>query len=478
MTRTRRSDRTITSRKLRRVSLRFAVPAVLAATTLGVGGLALPAAASTSTPPASERADAEYAYLSGTVTLGAGQTPGTGVTVQLLGADGGLYSFVGTGQDGSFKVSTPKPGKYRIIFYPSTGGPSFPGARYQTQYLGGTPDPSKALVTTVKAGEDLTGLNINLPLSSETPTTISRLEGAERYSTAVSVSRNHWPDSGADAVWIVTGENYPDALSAGPAAIRGHDPLLLTESDNLPAKVKAEIERLGASKVVVVGGPNAVTDSVFSELKAMVPDTIRISGADRYEVSRNVAEFAFADLAKGVSPFIATGTNYPDALTAGAIAGARTSPVVLVDGSKDSLDEATTDLLTELQPTGLFIAGGTNAVSDGISSDLEGIAGTERVAGEDRYDTAALLVQKYQTGVPRYAYLVTGSNFPDALSAAASAGSFVQPLYLSQTDCVPESVKASMLDRGVEWVVLVGGKNALSTSVEQLSVCPPPMVVD
>jgi putative cell wall-binding protein len=471
MTRTNETIGSVLGRGERLRNLRPAVIAVIAAVAMGMIGFALPGAASASARELSfANEPVDVASLSGTVTLDGGRVSGEYVAVQLRGVDGRVYSTESADTDGNYRISTPKAGDYRIIFSSSQDFGSVPGP-HETQYLGGTPDPSKARVLTVTLGVDHTGLDITLPLFNGEPTTISRIEGDDRYSTAVSVSQNHWPDGAADAVWIVTGENYPDALSAGPAAVFGNDPVLLTESGRLPDDVTAEIVRLGASKVVVVGGPKSVSDGVFAELQRIIPDTTRISGADRYEVSRNVASTVFGEFVNSITPIVATGTNYPDALTAGSLGGASRDPVILVDGSRDSVDRPTIELLTSLEPNSLRIVGGTSSVSDAIRSQLEGVAVTTRVSGENRYDTAVELVGAYQLGIPRYAYLVTGSNFPDALSAAASTGSFVQPLYLSETDCVPERVMSSMLDLGLEWVVVIGGEKSLGVAVEGLVPC-------
>ncbi|NAZ81500.1 hypothetical protein GTR02_06680 [Kineococcus sp. R8] len=91
-----------------------------------------------------------------------------------------------------------------------------------------------------------------------------RLDGADRYATAVEISRATWGDDGAIEVVLASGTAFPDALAWGSAGY-GAGPLLLTERDRLPEVTRTELERLRPCFVVVLGGPSAVSDAVFHE---------------------------------------------------------------------------------------------------------------------------------------------------------------------------------------------------------------------
>jgi hypothetical protein len=96
---------------------------------------------------------------------------------------------------------------------------------------------------------------------------VMRIAGNNRYETAVQVSQFCYPN-GAKVVYVVSGLNFPDALVAAPVAVNG--PLLLTHPDRLPPEVAAEVQRLKVSRVVIVGGPSAVSEAVETELKSLV----------------------------------------------------------------------------------------------------------------------------------------------------------------------------------------------------------------
>ena len=110
-----------------------------------------------------------------------------------------------------------------------------------------------------------------------------RLSGGDRFATSVAISGEFAAD--VPVVYVATGLNYPDALSAAPAAAAQGGPLLLTEPGARPDGVLREIERLAPAKIVVVGGVAAVSTVVYGELAQLAPMVRRDSGADRYETS-------------------------------------------------------------------------------------------------------------------------------------------------------------------------------------------------
>lgn len=96
---------------------------------------------------------------------------------------------------------------------------------------------------------------------------VTRIAGNNRYETAVAVSRHAFP-KGAPVAIVVSGTTFPDALAAAPFGVKG--PILLTDPNRLPPETAAEIRRLGAKEVIIVGGVNAVSAQVETQLKAIV----------------------------------------------------------------------------------------------------------------------------------------------------------------------------------------------------------------
>ena len=95
------------------------------------------------------------------------------------------------------------------------------------------------------------------------PGQVRRLAGSNRYATSVEVSKATFPD-GAARVYLATGRNFPDALAGGPVAANGPGPLLLVPGGCVPSSVRAEIERLGPERLVLLGGSGAVSGALAS----------------------------------------------------------------------------------------------------------------------------------------------------------------------------------------------------------------------
>jgi hypothetical protein len=169
--------------------------------------------------------------------------------------------------------------------------------------------------------------------------------------------------------------------------------------------------------------------------------------------------------------YLASGTNFPDALSAGGAAGSKGAPVLLVDGAASSIDSATSTLLKSLGAKNVMLVGGTSAMSSGLEYSLTGAGYTvTRLAGWDRYSTAeAVNVSTYANAST--AVLATGFGYPDALSASSWAAKTSSPLFLAPGDCVPSGVLADMGRLGVRTVTLIGGPAVLTGSVEFLTPC-------
>ncbi|MGV3733966.1 MAG: cell wall-binding repeat-containing protein [Microcella sp.] len=298
-----------------------------------------------------------------------------------------------------------------------------------------------------------------------------RLSGADRFSTAVEISQRAFP-TGATTVFVASGRTFPDALAAGPAAGTLGGALLLTEPGSLPTVVRDEIARLNPDTIYLVGGTGAVSTAVENALKVLQPNTIRLSGANRYATGAAIIDEVWGGTTVP-EVFIATGRNYPDALSAGAVAAGEGIPVILVDGALGSVPQATIDLITELGPTQITIAGGTGAVSAGIASQLDAAftAEVRRLSGANRYATsAAINLDAYPTNTG--VVYATGTGFADALAGAALAGRAQIPVYLVQPGCVPAAALDAIWSGATTNLFLLGGTGALSTAVENLTPCP------
>jgi putative cell wall-binding protein len=296
----------------------------------------------------------------------------------------------------------------------------------------------------------------------------TRIEGADRYDVAVRIAQQSHPTT-SDVVYLANGTTFTDALSAAPAAASDSAPLLLTTSDTLLPEVLAELERLKPKTVVVVGGPKSIQPAVFDQIDAIATEeAVRIDGADRYAVSQSVADYAFAEGA--TTAYVATGTNFPDALSASAAAGSNGYPVVLVYGKAGTADAATKTLLTDLGVQTVKIAGGPASVSAGIATSLGSVAPVTRLSGADRYQ-ASIAINRDAFAAADDVFIATGLKFPDALAGAVLAASKDAPLYVVPAGCVPTGVIQDIGTFAPNRVTLLGGTASLSPAVQSLTAC-------
>jgi putative cell wall-binding protein len=171
--------------------------------------------------------------------------------------------------------------------------------------------------------------------------------------------------------------------------------------------------------------------------------------------------------------FVATGTNYPDALAAGPAAGAVGAPLILVDGTAKTLSPETASLISDLGTNRIYIVGGTGAVGTAVEARLGALIGPDnvhRLAGSSRWATAAAVDDEIFPDQEQ-AVLANGNGFADALAGAPLAGAVGGPMYLAPSDCLPSAAAASLLKDRTRGIWLVGGTGVLSAHVANLEVC-------
>ncbi|MFC4713038.1 cell wall-binding repeat-containing protein [Planococcus dechangensis] len=277
-----------------------------------------------------------------------------------------------------------------------------------------------------------------------------RLSGANRYETAIAVSKQGWES--ADTVVIARGDQYADALTAAPLADQNDAPILLTRSGGLAAGVAEEIERLGAENAIVLGGTLAVSNDVVAQLETLGLDVERIGGQTRYDTSVAIAAELETDATDAV---VVSGLNFPDALSAGSYAAVNDKPILLTRP-----DRIPAVVANELESyTSTTIIGGTQAVSNNVASDLPNAT---RVSGADRYLTSAAVAELlFEDAVEGLAS--NGQNFPDALTGNVLAAAYEAPMLLVRQNSVNPTVKTRANYYGT--VFTTGGTLAVSPEV-------------
>ncbi|MBM6859909.1 N-acetylmuramoyl-L-alanine amidase, partial [Clostridium saudiense] len=154
-----------------------------------------------------------------------------------------------------------------------------------------------------------------------------RISGPSRYETAIEIFNKGWET--ADTVVLVTGENYPDALSATPLAAKYDAPILLARNASLKyqAELSSVLKNKGVKNVIIIGSEGVIPKIIESELAQMGISSRRIAGSDRYETSLAIAKEIGINSGEIV---IASGQNFPDGLSIASIAAQKEMPILLI----------------------------------------------------------------------------------------------------------------------------------------------------
>jgi putative cell wall-binding protein len=214
--------------------------------------------------------------------------------------------------------------------------------------------------------------------------------------------------------------------------------------------------------IIVVGGSAVVPEGIVEHLESCTTDGVqRIAGADRYATAAAIAD----DWTSTETVFLATGLNYPDALGGGPVAALNNAPILLTQ--RNAVPAVTNAAINRLSPTRVVLLGGTAVISSAVEDDLKSrFPEVIRLAGDDRYETAAAVSRWHFTGGASTVYVATGLKFLDALVAGPSAAAENAPLLLVASSTVPPATASELQRLSPDRIVLVGSSGVVSDTVK------------
>lgn len=167
---------------------------------------------------------------------------------------------------------------------------------------------------------------------------VERIWGSDRYATSRKIASKValLMQERADCVaFVATGAKFPDALCAAPiAAAKGRPILLVDPSSGVDAALVEALRRADITHVIVLGGTGVISDAVKNAIASRVPCTTeRWGGKDRYHTAVVAAAKSVESGLEWEGVGVATGENFPDALTAGPALGKAGSALLLTKGS-------------------------------------------------------------------------------------------------------------------------------------------------
>jgi len=198
---------------------------------------------------------------------------------------------------------------------------------------------------------------------------VERIAGHDRYETCLAIAEEE-STSAQTPVFIASGENFPDALSIASAAASKGNPIILSPKNSLPGGVKNYLAKQRPSQVFIVGGPLVISQTVESEIKAVLPATAvtRIAGQDRFETSSKAYKMFFPN---PPHVYIATGMDFADTLSASVLAAKDKAPIVLIDPAEFYPRGSTYSYLIDIDNPQMTVIGGARAVSELLADNIE-----------------------------------------------------------------------------------------------------------
>ncbi len=250
------------------------------------------------------------------------------------------------------------------------------------------------------------------------PATTERLVESHPVYAAVEISRLRFAGAGAATgvgttrlaahVVLSRDDNFADSVAG--SSLTDDGPLLLTPRDNLHPATAAEIQRvLGPTgRVILLGGPNAISAAVEQDLRNRGFTTERLAGATRIETAVAVARAVRARhpgsevlLARAWGPTGNDTAAWADSVAGGAFAAKAHIPILVT--RTDSLDPPVAAWLASDQPATTTLLGGDAALSAAVFS---AVPNPRRVSGADRTATAAAIATQLwrarSTGARRF----------------------------------------------------------------------------
>lgn len=256
--------------------------------------------------------------------------------------------------------------------------------------------------------------------STNVQASTKRLSGNDRYSTSASIALDGWKRS--NYAILVSGEDFPDALSAAPLAKKYNAPILLTETNSIPTDTLNVIQQLKVSKIIIIGGTGVVSSSIENRLNELGIYTTRVSGKDRYETNINVSY----QLDNVSEIAIVTGDDFADALSISPIAAKHNMPIILVQHNR--IPDEVKEYIKLHKIAKAYVIGVGTSLDESLVNELPN---TEQINGKNKYQRNIAIIDKFKNEIDFTSiYLTTCYSFADGLAGSALAASNCNPLFL------------------------------------------------
>ena len=284
-------------------------------------------------------------------------------------------------------------------------------------------------------------------------------------------------DVGVATFVVANGWSAADVGVASVLAARSSDAVVLyTEGGVLSGPVEALLGEALPAEVVIVGGLEAVSHGVRSQVRAVSPDSgvSRVAGAGRAETAAGVARSVLGSPGGAGRVIVVANGWSPSDIGAAAAWAARRGRAVVLYAQRDRLPEASASVLRDYEVSRVVLVGGVAALSGSVADAVVAAApeaSVSRLAGAGRVETAALAARRVlgdPLGAPAGVTLVVANGWspPDVgVAAALAAATGNAAVAYVGPGVLPGESAALLGEYRVGQVVIVGGRAAVADDV-------------
>ncbi|MGX4199911.1 SpoIID/LytB domain-containing protein [Bacillus sp. JK74] len=288
-------------------------------------------------------------------------------------------------------------------------------------------------------------------LTGSDVSSVVRLGGASKYDTANAATSKYWKNP-SNVVVVNTDAYFADTLSVIPLANKLKAPVLLTEAKKLSSSTEAQIKKFNPDNILIIGGTNSISSAAEKTLKKY-GRTKRISGKNRYDLSKNIA----AEMGSYDQAVVVTGDVYTDALAIAPYAAQNGYPILLT--KKDSLPSYNL-------PKKVIIMGGTSSVSKDVENQIKKKASvTKRITGSNRYQISANAVTSLGMDASK-TVAANGTKLADIVVGSNIAAANHMPLVYIKKSETPADEAGLFKTKGTYSYTLIGSANSIADSVK------------
>ena len=226
-----------------------------------------------------------------------------------------------------------------------------------------------------------------------------------------------------------------------------------------------------STRTITAGTPTPFLNMGAVNVVNVVNYGARTGGATRYETAATLFNNEFGAVSSVV---LASGVNFPDALSANYLAGRLGTGTLLTDPG--NLSDAARFVIFGHGVRTVYITGGTTAVSQNVQNQIEALhvgnnpvnalIKTVRLGGANRYDTNVLVNSNNFAGHVPTVLLSSGLFFPDALSLGPVSAGLHMPLIITNGTTLGSQENAQLGAFTPTNVVIAGGVNVVSQAIQ------------